>query len=124
MDEILIDGIACFGYHGVHPEERRLGQRFTVDIVVTTSLREAGATDDVARTISYSEVAKRARAIVEGPPRNLIETVAEEIAATILAEFARAESIVVTVRKPNAPIAGVIYESVAVRVRRSREQPS
>jgi dihydroneopterin aldolase len=92
--------------------------------VIGTSLREAGATDDVARTISYSDVAKRARAIVEGPPRSLIESVAEEIATTILVEFPRAESVAVTLRKPNAPITGMIFDSVAVRVRRSREQPS
>lgn len=122
MDEIIIEGLASFGYHGVHPEERRLGQRFVVDIVIGTNLREAAASDDVAQTISYSEVARRARAIIEGEPRNLIETVAGEIASTILAEFALAETVTVTLRKPNAPIAGLMFDSVAVRVRRSREQ--
>ena len=124
MDEILIEGLVCYGYHGVHAEEQRLGQRFIVDIVVGTSLREAGASDDLTHSISYSGVARLARSIVEGPPRHLIESVAEEVAAAILAEFSRAEAVTVTVRKPGAPIAGMVFDSVAVRVRRSREQES
>lgn len=120
-DEILLEGLICYGYHGVHAEERRLGQRFVVDIVVGTSLREAGASDDVSQTISYSAVAKRARAIVEGEPRNLIETVAEEIAGELLAEFPRAETVTVTLRKPNAPMKDLIFTAAGVRVRRTRE---
>jgi dihydroneopterin aldolase len=123
-DEVFVEGLECYGYHGVHPEERRLGQRFSVDVTVETSLRDAGAADDVEQTISYSAVAKRARAIVEGPPRNLIETVAEEIARTLLAEFPRVEAVTVTLRKPNAPIKGTVFNTAGVRLRRSREQAS
>jgi dihydroneopterin aldolase len=121
-DEVLVEGLECYGYHGVHPEERRLGQRFSVDITIETNLRAASASDDVSQTISYSAVAKRARAIVEGPPRKLIETVADEIAVTMLAEFPEAERVIVTLRKPNAPIKGAVFAAVGVRVRRPREE--
>lgn len=123
-DEILLEGLTCYGYHGVHAEERRLGQRFVVDVTIGTSLREASASDDLGQTISYSAVAKRARAIVEGPPRQLIETVAEAIATGILDEFPRAESVTVTLRKPNAPMKGMVFTAAGVRVRRSRERGS
>lgn len=123
-DEILLEGLICYGYHGVNAEERRLGQRFVVDVVIGTSLRDASASDDVSQTISYSAVAKRSRAIVEGQPRNLIETVADHIAAAILGEFPRAESVTVTLRKPNAPIKGMVFTAAGVRVRRARERGS
>lgn len=121
-DEIFVEGLECYGYHGVHPEERRLGQRFSVDVTVQANLQPAAASDDASQTVSYSAVAKRARAIVEGPPRNLIETVAEEIATTLLAEFPRIELVTVVLRKPNAPIKGTVFTAAGVRVRRSREQ--
>jgi dihydroneopterin aldolase len=123
-DEVFVEGLECYGYHGVHPEERRLGQRFSVDVSIETNLRTASASDDVSQTISYSAVAKRARAIIEGPPRNLIEAVAEEIADTMLAEFPAAESVTVTLRKPNAPIKGAVFAAAGVRVRRSRGEPA
>jgi dihydroneopterin aldolase len=123
-DEILLEGLVCYGYHGVHAEERRLGQRFVVDVVIATSLRDASVADDVHQTISYSAVAKRARAIVEGQPRNLIETVAEEIAGELLDEFPRAAQVTVTLRKPNAPMKGMVFTAAGVRVRRGRERDS
>lgn len=121
-DEVFVEGLECYGYHGVHPEERRLGQRFSVDVTIQANLHPAAAADEASQTVSYSAVAKRARAIVEGPPRNLIETVAEEIATTLLAEFPQIELVTVVLRKPNAPIKGTVFAAAGVRVQRSREQ--
>ncbi len=83
-DEVFLEGLQFYAYHGVNPEERTRGQRFAVDVRLEADLREAGRTDDLARTVSYSAVYKRVRAIVEGPPRALVEAVAEEIAAAVL----------------------------------------
>ena len=121
-DEVFLDGLRFYAYHGVNPEERTQGQRFGVDVRLATDLREAGRTDDLERTISYSAVYKRVRAIVEGPPRDLIEAVAEEIAVTLLAEFPRATAVTVTVRKPEVPIKGAMLEAAGVRIHRVRER--
>ena len=121
-DEVFLEGLRFYAYHGVNPEERTQGQRFTLDVRLATDLREAGRTDDLKRTISYSAVYKRVRAIVEGPPRDLIEAVAEEIAATLLAEFPRATAVTVTVRKPEVPIKGAMLEAAGVRIHRVRER--
>ena len=121
-DEVFLDGLRFYAYHGVNPEERTQGQRFTVDVRLATDLREAGQTDDLERTISYSAVYKRVRAIVEGPPRDLIEAVAEEIAATLLAEFPRATAVTVTVHKPEVPLKGAMLEAAGVRIHRVRER--
>src|SRR5215211_8395558 len=86
-DEILLEGMRFYAYHGVNPEERSLGQRFIVDVVLAVDLRRAGQSDELANTVSYSAVYKVVRGIVEGEPRQLIEAVAEKIARAILADY-------------------------------------
>jgi dihydroneopterin aldolase len=121
-DAVFLEGLRCYGYHGVNPEERVLGQRFVVDVALEAALRQAGQTDDLTKTISYSDVARRVRSIVEGEPRNLIEAVAEEIAADLISTFPLARAVTVTVRKPEAPVKGVFFDAVGIRVRRERGQ--
>lgn len=119
-DRILLEGMVFYGYHGVHEEEQRLGQRFVVDIEASCDLSPASAMDDVEATVSYSNLFRLTRAIVEGEPRKLIETVAEQVASEILATYPAVEEIVVTVRKPEAPIKGSVLTSVGVQIRRKR----
>jgi dihydroneopterin aldolase len=119
-DEILLEGMRFYGYHGVNPEERALGQRFTVDVAAAVDLRQAGQRDDLADTVSYSAIYKLVRTIVEGEPRNLIEAVAESVAAAILAELPPVNSVTVTVRKPEAPLKGAILDAAGVRITRRR----
>ena len=120
-DEVLLEGMRFYAYHGVNPEERSQGQRFVVDVRIAADLREAGKTDDLTKTVNYSLLYRRIREIVEGTPRALIEAVAEEIAAMALREFARAEQVTVTVRKPEVAIKGAILDAAGVRVTRGRE---
>ncbi len=122
LDAIVLQGMVFYGHHGVHPEEQRLGQRFVVDVEARGDLRPAGQSDDPARTVSYSDLYRLAREIVEGPPRRLIETLAEEIATGVLARFPAVGSVTVTVWKPGAPIAGSVLERVGVRITRERGQ--
>jgi dihydroneopterin aldolase len=117
-DEILLEGMRFYAYHGVNPEEQALGQRFIVDVALAVALRRPGQTDDLADTISYSAVYKVVRGIVEGEPRNLIEAVAEEIAAAILAGFPPAARVTVTVRKPEVPMKGSLLDAAGVRITR------
>jgi dihydroneopterin aldolase len=118
LDEILLEGMRFYAYHGVNPEERALGQRFTVDVAMAVHLRRAGQSDDLRETVSYSEVYRLVRRIVEGEPRNLIEAVAEEIAASILTEHPAVARVTVTVRKPEVPMKGSMLDAAGVRVTR------
>ncbi len=119
-DEILLEGMRFYAYHGVNPEERALGQRFTVDVSLTTDLRRPGQSDDLEDTVSYSAVYKLVRRIVEGEPRNLIEAVAEAIGAEILASFPPVQRVSVTVRKPEVPMKGSMLDAAGVRILRAR----
>ncbi len=121
MDEVFLEGLRFYAYHGVNPEERAQGQRFIVDVSLAGDLRHAARTDDLALTINYSAAYKRVRAVVEGPPRHLIETVAEEIATTLLTDFPQARAVTVTIRKPEVALKGAILDAAGVRIRRTRE---
>lgn len=117
-DRITLTGLRVRGHHGVYEHERRDGQDFLVDITVWLDLDHAAATDDVTDTLHYGELAERAAAIVGGQPRNLIETVAAEIAEDLMRD-ARPHAVEVTVHKPSAPIP-LTFADVSVTARRSR----
>jgi dihydroneopterin aldolase len=124
LDEVFLEGLRFYAYHGKNPEERVQGQRFLVDVRLSADLKAAGQTDDLQRTINYSAVYRRVKAIVEGEPRNLIEAVAEEIAGTLLAEFPLAHAVTVTVRKPEVAIKGAFLNAAGVSIHRKREYNS
>ncbi len=119
MDRIVLTGMEFIGYHGCLPEERQTGQPFIVDTMMYLSLQEAGKSDDLGKTVNYAEVFAKVREIVEGEPCNLIETVAERIAAAILKDFELVERVEVTLHKPEAPIKG-LFKDAAVTIERSR----
>lgn len=117
-DRIELRGLAVRGNHGVFDHERRDGQDFVIDITVWMDLDTAAATDDLADTLDYGQLAQRAADIVTGPPRNLIETVAGEIADGVMSDE-RVHAVEVVVHKPAAPIP-LDFADVAVVARRSR----
>lgn len=118
-DKIILTGIEIFGHHGCTIEEQKLGQKFYVDLELNLDLSKAGHSDDYADTVDYSQVIKLVEEIVSGTPRRLIETVAEELAAKILAEFERVESLTLTLHKPHAPLP-MTYSDAAVKIYRAR----
>ncbi|WP_205163981.1 dihydroneopterin aldolase [Arthrobacter roseus] len=118
MDRITLSGIKAVGYHGVFEHERRNGQPFMVDVVLHTDIRAAAASDDIEETSNYGELAEQVKSIITGEPCNLIETLAERIASSILASFDVA-AVDVTVHKPKAPIE-VPFGDVSVSISRGR----
>ena len=119
-DSIEIRGIECFGFHGVYPEEQKLGQRYVLDISLELDLRPAAQNDDLTLGVDYGLVIRRSREIVEGEPCQLIETVAERVAAGVLDSFAPVRRIQVCLHKPNAPVRGAPVGDIAVRILRER----
>ncbi|MGB4682512.1 MAG: dihydroneopterin aldolase [Firmicutes bacterium] len=115
---ITIRDIACYGYHGALEEEQALGQEFRVSLELKTSL--APERDLLSETFDYREAVDLVRRIMEGPPRRLLETLAEEIAAGLLA-LPGIEEVKISVCKPHPPIAAVLG-GVAVEIRRSRAE--
>ncbi len=118
LDEIRLTGLRATANHGVFEHERRDGQLFILDVTVRLPLAPAAATDDLERTVHYGELAEQVVAAVESDPVDLIETVAERVAAVALS-FPAAYEVVVTVHKPNAPIT-VPFDDVSVTITRRR----
>lgn len=118
-DRITLTGLRIRGNHGVFEYEKEQGQQFLVDVTVWADLADAAAGDDLHRTVNYGELASRAAEIVAGPPRDLIESVAAEVADDILARYEVVQAAEVTVHKPQAPIE-LEFGDAAVTMRRSR----
>lgn len=108
-----------YGYHGATEEEKKLGQRFIVDVELETSLAVSGQSDQLGDTIDYGAVFQCIRRIINGPSKNLLEALAEDIAHTILDTFP-AKGVHVRVKKPEVPIKDSILEYAAVEIFRSR----
>ncbi|WHY86421.1 dihydroneopterin aldolase [Neobacillus novalis] len=119
MDKIYVNGMEFYGYHGVFPEENRLGQRFAVDLAVSVDLKKAGETDELEQSVNYGELYEVCKEIVEGKPYKLVEAVAERLAGSVLRGFPLVSEVTVKVIKPDPPIPGH-YKSVAVEITRRR----
>lgn len=118
LDQIRLDGVTATGHHGVLPHERAEGQVFRADVVLHLDTRAAASSDDLGATVSYADVAHDVHDVLAGSPADLVETVAERIAAVVLAHDA-VHTVDVRVHKPQAPIE-VPFDDVAVVVRRDR----
>jgi dihydroneopterin aldolase/2-amino-4-hydroxy-6-hydroxymethyldihydropteridine diphosphokinase len=118
LDRIRLLGVTATGYHGVFDHERREGQTFVADVVAHLDTRRAAATDDLVHTLNYGTLAEQVVTVLAGEPADLVETVAERIAATVLAH-PQVQCVDVAVHKPQAPIT-VPFGDVVVEVRRDR----
>ena len=108
-----------FAYHGVNAIEKEQGQRFVVDVEMARDLRRPGQTDALGDTVDYSSVFRAVKRVVEGTGRNLIESVAEEVAGAILEGY-EVDSVRVVVKKPDVPIEYANLDYAAVEIVRER----
>lgn len=118
-DHIRLTGLVFYAHHGVNAEEASQGQRFLVDVDAETDTVNAGRSDDLADTVNYSLVFRSVRDVMDGPRRNLLESLAEHIAARVVA-LPHVHGVRVTVHKPQAPLKGAVFQDVSVEVERRR----
>ena len=118
-DKFILTGLEVFGRHGCSAEERKYTQPFIVDAELYFDISKAAATDDLADTIDYVAVLADIKAIVEGTSRNLIETVAQEIAAVLLSNYPILDAVKIILRKPAPPVREK-FSGAAVEIFRSR----
>jgi len=120
-DRILLEDMIFHGRHGTLQAEQELGQPFVVSIELHLDLRSAGTSDDLTKTVDYSEVHRIAHDILEGPPVQLTETLAERIATTTLDEHPEVEAVKVKVAKPHVRLEDTVLAGSAVEILRRRE---
>ena len=90
-----------------------------MDVFLRLSLERAGKSDALEDTVDYAAVFRDVRAVVEGKPGNLIESLAERIAEGLLEGYPPVDSLRVTVHKPGAPLGGK-FRDAAVTIERQR----
>ncbi|MEI4273517.1 dihydroneopterin aldolase [Klenkia sp. LSe6-5] len=117
-DRIAVRGITAHAHHGVYAFEREQGQTFRVDAVLDVDTAPAAATDDLALTVNYAELAQGLHAVLTGEPVDLLETLAQRLADTCLAD-PLVQAVQITVHKPEADL-GVPFDDVTVQITRSR----
>ena len=122
LDSLAITGLTVRANHGVFDFERRDGQPFVIDLTVWLDTAGAAADDDLAQTLHYGELAEEVAAAVAADPVDLIETLAERVAQVVLAHPV-ADSVRVTVHKPEAPIP-VPFADVSITITRRRHSAS
>lgn len=117
MDRIHIKNLEIFARHGVFPEENVLGQKFLVSAVLGTSTREAGKSDDLAKSIDYGAVSHFIKKFLEENTYKLLEAAAERLALELLLKTEGLEEISLEIKKPWAPV-GLPLETVSVEIKR------
>jgi len=118
-DRIELRDLRVMGVHGVLPEERERAQPFSLDLDVWLDTEEAGASDDLARTVDYGALAALAAGVVADSSFSLLEAVADAVARAVLDHDDRLVGVAVTVRKLRPPVP-LDLGSVGVRVVRRR----
>ncbi|BFI28186.1 7,8-dihydroneopterin aldolase/epimerase/oxygenase [Marchantia polymorpha subsp. ruderalis] len=107
-DRLILRGGKFHGYHGVLEEEKRLGQKFLVDVDAWLELRKSGSSDDLNDSVSYADLFSIVQKILEGPSFDLVEKVATEIAREVLVAHPLVTDVRVRVLKCAPPVSGFV----------------
>lgn len=117
MDEIRIDNLEIYAYHGVYPEEKEKGQPFFLNVVLYLDTRAAGLMDELEATVDYGSVCRKLDQWMKEENCDLLERVAEKLAEKLMQEFPLIQKLDFEIRKPKAKI-GLPFESVSVKIHR------
>ncbi|MBN1327819.1 MAG: dihydroneopterin aldolase [Candidatus Cloacimonetes bacterium] len=117
--KIHLHEMIFYGHHGVHPEERKLGQRFIVDFTYGTDPEDDRRIRNLNDTIDYTKVYEIIKHILENQEFHLLENCANAILDSVMTAFPAVLNAKVRIRKPSVPIKGSLH-SVEVEMDRSR----
>jgi dihydroneopterin aldolase len=117
-DHIFISGIECYGFHGVTGAERKLGNRFQIDVALETDVLEAARSDDIAHAVDYRQVHRVVVDWVENRRFKLLEAMADGLASELLGRFPVRE-VRLRIRKLAPRLPGLVAD-VGIEVRRRR----
>jgi dihydroneopterin aldolase len=120
FDIIRLHNAVFYAYHGVLSDEQNLGGKFEVDVELHCDLSRGARSDHLSETVDYERVYDCVKGLVLGKKYFLLEALGNTIAQGILKNFKRVEKVVVRVRKPGAPVKGVI-DYVEVEIEGSRK---
>ena len=117
-DEIRIEKLEVYAYHGVYPEERKRGQIFLVNTVLYTDTHRAGTEDKVELSTDYGAVSMFIDRWMKENTCHTLEAVAGNLAREILLNFDLISALDLEILKPEAPIP-LTFGCVSVKIHRS-----
>lgn len=115
MDQIIVEDLQVYAYHGVYPQENEEGQNFYVSVILDTDTRAAGMADDLGLSTNYGVVCRFLHTFLTEHTYKLIETAAERAAEALLLQFPHVRQVTMEIKKPEAPIT-VPFGSVSVKI--------
>ncbi len=120
MGRVRLKNMVFYGYHGVAEQEKILGGRFEVDLSLDFDMTPAIKSDHLRDTISYEDLYKLVHNVVTNSKYYLIEALAGKIIQEVYQKFSP-EKVLVRIRKPSAPVKGVL-DTVEVELCRTRDE--
>lgn len=117
--KIHLNEMVFYGHHGIHPEERTLGQRFLVDFTCETEAQNDKLIRHLEDTIDYTKVYSIIKDVLENQEFHLLEDCANMVLDNVLERFTRIIRARVRIRKPSVPIKGPL-NSVEIEMERFR----
>jgi dihydroneopterin aldolase len=120
IGKIRINNMSFHTYNGVFPEEKRLGQRLEIDVELTYPIEQQVKTDNLNETVSYADIYETIESFVLNHNYNLIESLANNLLTTLLANYLSISDIRLKVRKYSVPIAG-IFDNIEIEVSGSQQ---
>jgi 7,8-dihydroneopterin aldolase/epimerase/oxygenase len=116
---IRLNEMVFYGFHGIHDEERKLGQRFIVSVEMQTDHSLNDSIRHLDETVDYTKVYAEVKDIVESHQFQLLEACANTIAEHLIRDFPLILEVKIRIEKPSVPIQGIL-RSVEVEVVKTR----
>ncbi|MBA0550690.1 hypothetical protein Golob_021614 [Gossypium lobatum] len=123
-DKLILRGLKFHGFHGIKPEEKKLGQKFLVDVDAWMDLRKAAYVLVLIRNLATlcNSIVKE---VVEGPSHDLLESVAQMIASKTFTNHFQISAVRVKVGKPHVAVHGCLdYLGVEIIRYRTIDAPN
>lgn len=117
MDQIALEGMEFFAFHGYYDEEQKIGNKYGVDLYIDTDLYAAAASDKLQETVNY-EVLYRVVAEEMRAPARLLEHLGHRVLDRVLEEFPHVQAVRVSVSKFNPPLGGICHRARVTLERR------
>ena len=118
QDKIILPELTFLACHGALPQEREQKQQFKLNVELILDTFEAAESDDLADTVDYGQVYRQIEKIMLGEPHNLLESLASEIAHTLLADDL-VQAVTVRLEKSAAPLAPMLSAPAVLEITRT-----
>lgn len=118
MNYITIKNLKIYAYHGVFPEEQKIGQFFLLSAKLYLDTSSAAQKDSLENSVDYGEICHFLTSLMTEKTFRLIEAAAEYLACNLLWKYPLIHAVELSLSKPNAPV-NLPFEDISITVKKS-----